>query len=118
MADVISTDCVFCRIVAREIKADVLHESDTLMAFRDLEPKAPTHILLIPREHIESIADVEDRHGGMLVDLARAAAHLARSEGLVDGWRLVTNVGPDAGQSVLHLHVHLLGGRKLGWPPG
>lgn len=118
MSDVISTDCVFCRIAAREIPAEVLHESDTVVAFRDLEPKAPTHILIIPKEHLESIVDVEQRHGGMLADLAQAAAHLADTEGLEDGWRLVTNVGPDAGQSVFHLHVHLLGGRRMAWPPG
>jgi histidine triad (HIT) family protein len=118
MSDVVSTDCVFCRIAAREIPAEILHETDTAVAFRDLKPKAPTHILLISKEHLDSIADVQDRHGGMLADLAQAAAHLARTEGLVGGWRLVTNVGPDAGQSVFHLHVHLLGGRPMAWPPG
>lgn len=118
MSDVISTDCVFCRIAAREIPAEILHESDTVVAFRDLEPKAPTHILIIPKEHLESIADIDQRHGGMLADLAQAAAHLADTESLDDGWRLVTNVGPDAGQSVFHLHVHLLGGRRMAWPPG
>jgi histidine triad (HIT) family protein len=110
--------CIFCKIANREIEADVLRESDRVVAFRDLDPKAPTHILLIPKEHIRSIADIEDDHGAMLADVAQAAAHLARTEGLDEGWRLVTNVGPDAGQSVFHLHFHLLGGRRLGWPPG
>jgi histidine triad (HIT) family protein len=111
--------CIFCRIAAREIPAEVLHESDTVVAFRDTDPKAPTHVLLIPKEHIASIADIEDRHGGMLADLAQAAAHLARTEGIDEGgWRLVTNVGAGAGQSVFHLHVHLLGGRPMTWPPG
>ena len=118
MSDVLSTDCVFCRIAAKEIPAELLHETDTVVALRDLEPKAPTHILLIPKEHLDSIADVEDRHGGMLADLAQAASHLAEIEGLDGGWRLVTNVGPDTGQSVFHLHVHLLGGRRMSWPPG
>jgi histidine triad (HIT) family protein len=118
MSDVLSTDCVFCRIAVHEIPADILHETDKVVAFRDLDPKAPTHILLISKEHLESIADVEERHGGMLADLAQAATHLAHTEGLDDGWRLVTNVGPDAGQSVFHLHVHLLGGRRMAWPPG
>ena len=118
MSDVLSTDCVFCRIAAREIPAEILHETETVVAFRDMEPKAPTHILLIPKEHIESIAAIDERHGAMLADLAQAAAHLAETEGLADGWRLVTNVGPDAGQSVFHLHVHLLGGRRMAWPPG
>ena len=118
MSDVLSTDCVFCRIASRELPAEILHETETVVAFRDLEPKAPTHILIIPKEHVESVAEVEDRHGGMLADIAQAAAHLADTEGLQGGWRLVTNVGPDAGQSVFHLHVHLLGGRRMSWPPG
>ena len=118
MSDVLSTDCVFCRIASREIPAEVLHETGTVVAFRDLEPKAPTHILIISKEHLDSIADIEERHGAMLADLAQAASHLAETEGLGGGWRLVTNVGPDAGQSVLHLHVHLLGGRRMSWPPG
>jgi histidine triad (HIT) family protein len=118
MSDVLSTDCIFCRIAAHEVPAEILHETDKVVAFRDLDPKAPTHILLISKEHLDSIADVEERHGGMLTELAQAAAHLARTEGLDGGWRLVANVGPDAGQSVFHLHVHLLGGRRMAWPPG
>ena len=118
MSDVLSSDCLFCRIAAREIPAEILHETETVVAFRDLNPQAPTHVLLIPKEHVESIADIEDRHGAMLADLAQAAAHLADTEGLGGVWRLVTNVGPDAGQSVFHLHVHLLGGRRMSWPPG
>ena len=111
--------CIFCKIAAREIPAEILHESDRVVAFRDTDPKAPTHVLLIPKEHIASIADIEDRHGDMLADIAQAAAHLARTEGIEDsGWRLVTNVGRGAGQSVFHLHFHLLGGRPMTWPPG
>ena len=107
-------NCNFCRIAAREVPSDILRESDRVVAFRDLDPKAPTHILLIPKEHIRSIADIEDDHGAMLADIAQAAAHLARTEGIADdGWRLVTNVGPHAGQSVFHLHFHLLGGRAM-----
>jgi histidine triad (HIT) family protein len=118
MDDVISTDCIFCKIARHEIPAEILHETERVVAFRDLDPKAPTHILLISKEHLASIADIEDRHGGMLTDLAQAAAHLADTEELENGWRLVTNVGPDGGQSVFHLHVHLLGGRPMTWPPG
>jgi histidine triad (HIT) family protein len=118
MDDVISTDCIFCRIARHEIPADILHETERVVAFRDLQPKAPTHILLISKEHLASIADIEDRHGGMLADLAQAATHLAKTEDLANGWRLVTNVGPDGGQSVFHFHVHLLGGRPMAWPPG
>jgi histidine triad (HIT) family protein len=113
------TSCIFCKIAAREIPAEILHESDRVVAFRDTAPKAPTHILLIPKEHIASITDVTDTQGDVLADIAQAATHLARTEGIDrSGWRLVTNVGPDAGQSVFHLHFHLLGGRPMQWPPG
>ena len=114
-----STSCLFCRIVAGEEPADVLHESDTVVAFRDLRPQAPTHVLLIPKEHVEDLTEIDDQHGAVLVDIVKAAAHLAETEGIDEsGWRLVANVGPDAGQSVLHLHFHLLGGRRMAWPPG
>ncbi len=113
------SSCLFCRIVAREVPAEILRESDRVLAFRDIDPKAPTHILLIPKEHLESLADIEDGHGAVLADIAQAATHLARTEGIDQtGWRLVSNVGPDAGQAVFHLHFHLLGGRPMGWPPG
>ncbi len=113
------TSCLFCKIAAREIPADVVRESDRLLAFRDLNPQAPTHILIIPKEHIRSIAEIEEGHGDLLADVAQAATQLARAEEIDEsGWRLVTNVGPDAGQSVFHLHFHLLGGRVMGWPPG
>jgi len=113
------TTCIFCKIAAHEIPTQIVHENDRIVAFRDTDPKAPTHILLIPKEHIESISDIEDRHGGMLADIAQAATHLAKADGIdKSGWGLVTNVGPDAGQSVFHLHVHLLGGRPMQWPPG
>jgi histidine triad (HIT) family protein len=112
-------NCLFCKIAAREIPAEILRESDRVVAFRDIDPKAPTHILLIPKDHIESLADIGDEHGPVLADMVQAASHLARTEGVADsGWRLVSNVGPDAGQAVFHLHFHLLGGRQMGWPPG
>jgi histidine triad (HIT) family protein len=115
----VDTSCVFCKIVAGQIPADVVRESDRVLAFRDMDPKAPTHILLIPKEHVESVAELGDRHGDTLADLMQAATHLARADGIDEsGWRLVTNIGPDAGQAVFHLHFHLLGGRPMGWPPG
>jgi histidine triad (HIT) family protein len=115
----VDTSCIFCRIAAREVPSEILHESDRVVAFRDTNPQAPVHILLIPKEHIGSIAEVEEGHGALLAELARTATHLANAEGIAEsGWRLVTNVGSGAGQSVFHLHVHLLGGRQLGWPPG
>lgn len=115
----IDTECIFCRIAARDIPAEILHESDTVVAFRDMNPQAPVHILLIPKEHIASAAEIENRHGGVLADIVQAASHLATAEGIsTGGWRLVTNVGPDSGQTVFHLHFHLLGGRAMAWPPG
>jgi histidine triad (HIT) family protein len=116
MAD---ANCIFCKIAAHEVPSDIVHESDNLVAFRDTDPKAPTHVLLIPKEHIASLAEVDAAHGEMLAEIAQAASALARSEGIDEtGWRLVTNVGPGAGQSVFHLHFHLLGGRQMTWPPG
>ena len=113
-------DCIFCRIVDREAPADVVHESDTILAFRDVNPTAPTHILLIPKEHIPSLREVTPEHAEMLVELTRVAADLAKAEGIDEkGWRFLTNVGRDALQSVDHLHFHLIGGRgPMGWPPG
>ncbi|HZA26802.1 MAG TPA: histidine triad nucleotide-binding protein [Actinomycetota bacterium] len=112
-------DCLFCRIAAKEMEADVVHASDNVVAFRDINPRAPTHILIIPKDHIESAKALKDRHAELLAEIFQVAGHLAKAEG-VDrtGWRLVTNVGPHAGQSVHHLHFHLLGGRPMGWPPG
>ncbi len=111
--------CVFCRIVAGDDPAQVVHATDSIVAFRDLNPQAPTHIQIIPKEHVESAAELEERHAGMLADVFQAAAHLAKAEGIErTGWRLVTNIGPDGGQHVFHLHFHLLGGRPMGWPPG
>jgi histidine triad (HIT) family protein len=113
------SDCVFCKIVAGQVPAQIVHASDRVMAFRDLNPQAPVHILLISREHVASAAELGDGHRGMLAELFESAAHLAKAEGVDrSGWRVVTNVGPDAGQTVEHLHFHLLGGRRMSWPPG
>lgn len=113
-----SADCLFCRIVAGEIPATMVHQDDQVVAIRDIGPKAPTHVLLMPVAHIASAADLGEADGPLLGRLFAVAADIARAEGLHGGWRLVSNVGPDAGQSVPHLHVHLLGGRPMGWPPG
>lgn len=110
--------CLFCRVAAGEIPAEIVFETDHVVAFRDIQPKAPTHILLIPREHIVSLDELEPRHGETLGRLFLAARSVAKAEGLQGGWRTVVNVGADGGQSVFHLHVHLLGGRALSWPPG
>jgi histidine triad (HIT) family protein len=116
---VTDNDCLFCRIAAGKIPADIVEQDDQVICFRDVSPKAPTHLLLIPRRHIASAADLSADHADLLGRLFEMAARVARSEGVADsGYRLVTNSGPAAGQSVPHLHFHLLGGRSLGWPPG
>jgi histidine triad (HIT) family protein len=113
------TDCLFCRIIAGEIPADRLHHDDLVVAVRDIAPRAPTHILLMPRRHIASAAELTDADGPMLGRLFAVAADLARAEGIADGgYRLVSNVGRWGGQTVDHLHVHLMGGRAFEWPPG
>lgn len=111
-------DCLFCRIIAGEIPATKLHEDDLVVAIRDVAPRAPTHVLLMPRAHVASAAELTEADGPMLGRLFSVAARLAADAGLERGWRLVSNVGPDAGQSVPHLHVHLMGGRGMSWPPG
>jgi histidine triad (HIT) family protein len=111
--------CLFCRIVAGEVAATVEHEDDLVIVIRDIAPQAPTHLLLIPRVHIPSVADLREDDGSLLGRLFAVAADLAGREGLVEpGYRVVSNVGRDGGQSVDHLHVHLLGGRRMSWPPG
>ena len=108
--------CLFCRIVRGEIPARIVREDEHTVAFRDIDPKAPTHILVIPKEHVASLDEATD--ATLVGRLSLAAAEIARSEGLTDGYRTVVNTGAGAGQTVFHLHLHLLGGRKLTWPPG
>jgi len=112
-------DCPFCRIVAGEVPAQILRQTGHVVAFRDINPQAPTHILLVPKEHLRSLEEIGEGHESLLVEMIQAAVQLARADG-VDrtGWRLVANTGADAGQSVHHLHFHLLGGRRMAWPPG
>jgi histidine triad (HIT) family protein len=112
-------DCLFCRIAAGSVPATLVHDDDLVLAFEDISPRAPTHILVIPREHIASAAALTEAHGPMLGRLFETAARIAREQGVADaGYRLVSNVGRGAGQSVDHLHFHLLGGRPFSWPPG
>ena len=110
-------DCIFCRIVSREIPASLVAENEFAVAFRDLDPKAPTHLLVVPRRHIVSLADADD--AAELGALMLLAAEVARSEGVAEtGYRTVINTGANGGQSVFHLHAHVLGGRAMRWPPG
>ena len=111
-------DCLFCKIVAGEVPADVVLDRDDLLAFRDVNPAAPTHVLVVPKEHLPSLAAVTGAHADLLAGLVGAVNEAAEAEGVAGGFRMVTNIGPDAGQSVDHLHLHVLGGRRLGWPPG
>ena len=115
----VSDGCLFCRIAAGEIPSELVHEDDQVVAFRDINPQAPVHILLIPRRHVASAAELTEDDGSLLGRLFATAATLAGREGVAgSGYRLITNVGRDAGQSVPHLHLHLLAGRSLAWPPG
>ena len=112
-------DCLFCRISAGEIPADILHQDERCVAFRDINPQAPVHVLIIPREHMDSLDDASQRDEAMLGHLLRVAARIANEEGLSEsGYRTVINTGAGVGQSVFHLHVHVLGGRGMSWPPG
>ena len=111
-------DCLFCRIVAGEVPATVVAETERTLAFRDVQPQAPTHVLVVPREHHADLAALSDADPSYLAEVLATAVQVARSEGLSGGYRLVANTGDDGGQSVHHLHVHVLGGRGLGWPPG
>ena len=111
-----SHNCPFCSIVAGELAADVVHRDDRVVAFRDIAPKAPVHILIIPADHVGSVDEAGDGEEATLGRMISVARDIARGEGLAEnGYRLVVNTGPDAGQTVSHLHMHLLGGRELGW---
>lgn len=113
------SDCLFCKIVAGDIPADLIHETETTVAFRDLNPQAPTHVLVIPRRHEPDAAALVGVAPQEMADVIAAARDVAAAEGLSDsGYRMVMNTGASAHQTVFHLHVHLLGGRTMGWPPG
>ena len=113
------SDCLFCGIVEGTIKANIVYQNDLVVAFNDIGPKAPVHVLIIPRKHIVGVLDVTLDDGAVIAEIFQVAARLARELGIADsGFRVVVNSGPDSGQSVFHLHYHLLGGRQMSWPPG
>jgi len=113
------TDCLFCAIVAGVLPSTEVLSTDLVYAFRDLHPVAPTHVLVVPREHIVDAAHITADHGEVLAEMFEVARQVARADGLAErGSRLVLNIGPDSGNSVAHVHLHVLGGRRLGWPPG
>ncbi|GAA4079502.1 histidine triad nucleotide-binding protein [Actinomadura miaoliensis] len=113
------TDCLFCKIVSGDVPAKVVRESARTVAFRDINPQAPTHVLVIPRDHHPSVADLAAADAGLLAEVLSEAHQVAVDEGVAEtGYRVVFNTGPQAGQTVFHVHAHVLGGRGLNWPPG
>jgi len=111
-------NCLFCRILTGEIPSKKVYEDEHVYAFEDVRPQAPTHVLVIPKKHIRGLKEATSADIELIGRCYLAAAAIARQRNIEDGYRLVTNVGPGSGQSVFHLHIHLLGGRRLGWPPG
>ncbi len=113
------TDCIFCKIAGGEMTADVIFEDDDVIAFRDISPKAPTHVLVIPRRHISTLNDLGESDVEIVARMVHAAQKIALQEGISDGgYRTVINCNTDGGQAVYHIHLHLLGGRQMSWPPG
>lgn len=111
-------DCLFCGICKGDIETLILHEDDDIVAFRDIDPQAPFHVLIVPKRHIQSAAQLTEDEGSLLGKIFALAAKLCRQAGYENGYRVVTNIGPDGGQSVPHLHFHVLAGRQMSWPPG
>jgi len=115
----VSDDCIFCKIAAKEMNADIVFQDDDVIAFRDINPQAPTHVLVIPKRHITNPNDLVEGDDALIGKIVRTGKDIAAKEGLAkNGYRLVFNSGEDAGYSVLHVHLHVLGGRKMEWPPG
>ena len=112
-------DCLFCKIVKREVPASIVYEDDGVLAFNDINPQAPTHILVIPKQHVATLNELSPDHDAMIGELVRRAAAIAKDRGLsAGGFRTVFNTNREAGQTVFHVHLHLIGGRRLTWPPG
>lgn len=111
-------NCLFCKIINGEIPSNKVYEDDQVFAFRDIAPQAPTHILIIPKQHIKSAAEIDESNSAVVAHIFEVAAKIAKQEGLDDGFRIVNNCGDIAGQTVKHLHFHLMGGREFGWPAG
>jgi histidine triad (HIT) family protein len=111
--------CLFCRIIAREIPASIVYEDDRMIAFNDINPQAPTHVLIVPKRHIETLNALEPGDDQLVGELARRAAAIATERGIAEkGYRAIFNTNREAGQTVFHIHMHLIGGRPMGWPPG
>ena len=112
-------DCLFCKIAKKEIPSDIVYEDDLCISFRDIDPQAPVHVLIIPKTHIQSALEIDSNNSSIVAHIFEVAAKIARDLGIAkDGYRIVSNVGENGGQTVGHIHFHMLGGRNLGWPPG
>ncbi len=111
-------DCLFCKIIAHDIPASIVYEDDRILAFNDINPQAPTHVLVVPKRHIATLDDLSAEDDELLGEVIRRAAAIAQERGLSAGYRTVLNTNRDAGQTVFHIHLHLLGGRTMHWPPG
>jgi histidine triad (HIT) family protein len=113
------TDCLFCKMVSGEIAPDKVFENNDVLAFRDINPQAPTHVLVVPKRHVATLNELDDESAGLVGKMVLAAAEVARREGFAEqGYRTIMNCNADGGQTVFHIHLHLLGGRVMGWPPG
>ncbi|UCE76141.1 MAG: histidine triad nucleotide-binding protein [Gammaproteobacteria bacterium] len=113
------TDCLFCKMVSGEIAPDKVFEDDDVLAFRDISPQAPTHVLVVPKRHVATLNELDGESAGLVGKMVLAAAEVARREGFAEqGYRTIMNCNADGGQTVFHIHLHLLGGRVMGWPPG
>ena len=111
-------DCLFCKIIAGEIPSAKVYEDDMVFAFRDIDPQAPVHVLIVPKEHIASAKEINETNSAVVAHIFEVAAKIAKDEGIDDGYRIVNNCGDSAGQTVKHLHFHLMGGREFTWPAG
>ena len=113
------SDCLFCKMISGDIAPDTVYEDDEVLAFRDISPQAPTHVLVIPKQHVSTINDIDDSNSHLVGKMMMAAARVAKQEGFAQsGYRTILNCNEDGGQTVFHIHLHLLGGRRMNWPPG
>jgi histidine triad (HIT) family protein len=112
------SDCIFCKIAGGEIPSEIVYQDDKIVVFKDTSPQAPVHVLMVPRKHIASLDDLTDEDSELIAYMMQSVKKIAESQGLEDGYRVIINTGEDAQQTVKHLHIHILGGRKFTWPPG